>query len=247
MQERCKARNEILFTSPDLPIGDHYSFDSIEIKEINESMSDIGSDEDFIDPIPKIPYVMTLKKISKESPHKRSNALYIEPKIDKTKIIEENQTVEITKITDTTRNSHKKENKKMVGSAISLNKTYFMPGRGAVFKGTSKLYKLGNQSIKEEIIIKTEESILLRKYWARKRQIDEKYEKMEIQIDKESNFEISLKIDRTQTGGEDAASKMIDELSKIKEYYENVKDLLKQQKIIEEEELLQEFQTKVGL
>ncbi len=263
MSRTLEGHNEILFTSPDLPPGDSFCLSNLSHSPRNPSLLSVSfsETEDEKEPQPRRPYVYMTKKSGRESPHKRNNAFFIQPRKDSVKS-DPNKTVEVTKATDLSAGALSTTGKvkgQLVASEPkgSLNKSN--PGGYLIRKRAGSSKKLGvlNKTCSilrsfRRISITTPrhkdesppKSGILKEYWQKKAEIDSKYEKMLVQIDKETNLEISVKLTHAGKGG--PASQLIDELSKIKEYYEGVKDLLAEQKIVEQEELLKEFQHRVS-
>ncbi len=107
---------------------------------------------------------------------------------------------------------------------------------------------------RNEVVLELEESIneesqqvsTLHQYWVRKEAIDGKYEKLMLQLDREQNVEINLKVSHTAGNSSQQATKVVEDLGKIKDYYEGVKSLICKQKLFEEEELLRDYEIKLG-
>ena len=91
---------------------------------------------------------------------------------------------------------------------------------------------------------KTIESNLLNEYWQKKAEIQKKYKDLMVKMDKELVIEINMKILKLKED-QDMLNGDIDELDEIKEYYENSKSLLNGQRIVEQEELLNQFKERI--
>ena len=80
----------------------------------------------------------------------------------------------------------------------------------------------------------------LRSFWERKQEVDEKYIKLLNDLEVEEAAEINHNVSKASNGAN--ASEII---QGIKEYYGNIKTLIQQQRISEQDGLLQEYQQKL--
>ena len=250
MKREIVYHHEPLFTTPDFPLGDSFSQHS------NSSLS-LPSDSEDSEGFAMKPYVYVSKKLNKESPHKRSNAFFIQPLQDSR---DSKNSAEVTKVTDSSRGGGQlKPDGKVAAYVSGRNNSIQLNERSGIMR------KFGQSNKKCVILSKTftpfistrsyqshrdllqcaPESGMLRKYWKRKAEIEEKYRNMMIAMDKEASLEISIKLTQSTKGGPETATMIIEDLNKIKEYYEDIKTLLHKQQIIEHEDLLKESQNKL--
>ncbi len=109
-------------------------------------------------------------------------------------------------------------------------------GGGTLFPGGREV------TIEQSVINESAEETMLHDYWTRKDEIEEKYGRMERGIDKEEMVEINLKLTRGTSGLD-----ILKEISALREYYANVKTLITQQKLIELQDVLNDFQKRIAV
>ena len=135
---------------------------------------------------------------------------------------ERKDSIEITETTDISRGTKKKV--KVPTSRNALCRNYYSSNFIHKQKKPRDDYKL------------------LRMYWKEKERIEDKYKKMIANIEKEAAIELSRKISTLRNTK--TALESIEDLSKLQDYYEDSKFLLNEQRVMEQEELLKEFQKK---
>ena len=112
-----------------------------------------------------------------------------------------------------------------------------------VFPSLGEALASQNEFERDQFVIKeSEEETMLHDYWQKKDEIEEKYKRLQKDLEVEEAAEISLAVGRVKKEGQ-----IVKDVGLIKEYYANVKSLLSQQKIIELEELLSEYQSFLGV
>lgn len=208
IMEGLFEQKDVLLTTPDLPLND--SFPSLELNESPRSEGSVGFFEETDAPKPKQPYVTRQANIrQKEAPTAKEDKIFILP-------------TETTYMSGAT----KKE--------CVVNKDMVKPLQ--IKTNESLHHKVLGRNFMRKIEQNTQ-SHLLKNYWQKKSQIEDRYKTMISKIDKELAIELRLNISNVDV--------TIEKLMDIKEYYEDSKVLLNAQRVCELEELLKEFQMKI--
>ena len=218
---RFRPQDEILQTMPDLPLGDEFSSFDLSDLSNNESFTHFCSDEDD-PPILKRPYISSIQNQS----HKSLKKKLISKDGNRTSIM-------ITETSCASRNTKNIQEHKAQIKLVKAKKRKIPSAKKSIRKFTVA----GKTSI---------ESPLLKEYWKKKSEVEEKYKNMIRDMDKEMTFEIELNVSKMKNRS-NITNEDVNELSKIKEYYDDAKNLLNAQKLIEQEELLKEFKAKTGM
>jgi hypothetical protein len=165
--------------------------------------------------IQKRPYIFHVKESLNKNLHDKP-------------IEEHKDSVEITETTDISRGT-----KKEIKVATSRNtqcRTYYSSNFLHKQKKHRDSYKL------------------LRMYWKEKERIEDKYKKMISDIEKEAAINSVKKSPHSETPKQhfntSCILESIEDLRKLQDYYEDSKSLLNVQRVMEQEELLKEFQKK---
>ena len=222
-------QEEVIQTNPEVPLGDSFCSEDFDNISQNESFCVSCSE---VEETPNRPYFHKLNSIApNELPRKE---------IEDKKFF-----AELTETTDISRGI-KKEYVAPSRFPSKLIKTQSSSGYITNKKVLStstflRLSLINNARKKKEEM----ESDLLKEYWKRKGEIEEKYRKMLADLDKEASVELKYKINTLKDSNE--KDNAVNDLSKIKEYYEDSRSLLIEQRIIEQEELLKEFQNQAKI
>ncbi len=126
-------------------------------------------------------------------------------------------------------------------TSVSKEEHVAIPSLGTVLslQDAATARELG---VDQSVIKESAEETMIHDYWTKKDEVEDKYRKMGRQVDVEELAEISLKLSKGQGDPE-----LMKSIYAIKEYYANVKTLLAQQKLMEQEDLLKEYQRRISV
>lgn len=110
-----------------------------------------------------------------------------------------------------------------------------------MFKNNNSKQKYLMKLQEEQIIKESAEESMLRDYWLKKEEIEEKYQKLFADLKREEEQEISMKIKKLKNTNKNSAGEFLDILINLNDYYTTTTNLLQQQRIIEIEQLLTEY------
>lgn len=91
-------------------------------------------------------------------------------------------------------------------------------------------------------IPESEEESMLHDYWATKEEVDQKYKLLFDKLKQEEDEELNLRIEKLVATNNKSATAFLDTLSSVKENYDKTRRLIQEQKLVEEEQILLEYQ-----